>query len=300
MTGEARRKEIREVHKSYDLFYAVLGGVFLLLIGVLIGALLFGSDNQNYHMNLFTEALGVIGTVILVNRWYSHREQRRQREDLQRRLVIEAGSRSNDIAVAAIEHLHANDWLAGELGLLRNARLDYADLQKADLRSANLELAWLWRANLHQVNLFGANLKGAYLSSANLQTDLRYANLQEAILVFANLQGARMTHANLKGADLQSAYMQGADIRGADMQGAILTNAELEDAKFSIRTGNEKVDQSFDTTLPDGSLHTENVDLAKFTDSEHPDYDSTLEKIMDIRRTHNLDNRLPPVSRLKF
>ena len=280
-------------------FWWTVRFVFVGLIAFAIFTLgwIGGAD---YVTNIYTELIGVIigigFTVVFVDRHYANREEKRTAEELKRRLVREAGSRSNAIAVAAIEHLHANDWLADDDGLLRNARLDYAELLKTDLRSANLELAWLWRANLNNVDLFGANLKGAYLSSANLQADLRYANLQEAIMSFANLRGSRLTHANLRGADLTNAYLQHADMRAADLQGALLAYAKLEEATLSTRSGNDDIDQQFAATLPDGSLHTEDVDLAKFTDPNHPEFEAMLEKTVEIRRAHSLDNRLPPIS----
>lgn len=300
MTGKARRDEIRRIHREYKLLYVVMAVVLTLGVGIWIGAAIFADDPGGYAMNLVTEGFGVavsvVITVFVIDRIYERRDEERQTRELKRRLVREAGSRSNDIAIAAIEHLHANDWLAGPEGWLRNARLDYAEWQNTNLRGANLELAWLWRANLHGADLFGANLKGAYLSSANLQTDLRFVKLQEAIMSFANLQGSRLTHANLKGADMENAYIQNADLRGADLQGALLTNTMLEEATLSTRAGNDDFDHQLVATLPDGSLHTEDIDLAKFTDSTHPDFEATRDKIFEIRRAHGLDNRLPPAS----
>lgn len=172
-------------------------------------------------MNIVTEALGVVTSVVIsvfaIDRIYERRAEMRRTEELKRRLVVDAGSRSNDIALSAIEHIHAKDWLTGESGVLRNARLDYAELQNADLR-------------------------------------------------------------------------------GADLQGALLTHANLEEAKLSSPIGNDEMDQIFATILPDGSLHTEDVDLAKFTDPKNADFDATQEKIFGIRHALNLDNRLPPIS----
>jgi len=64
------------------------------------------------------------------------------------------------------------------------------------------------RLDLRDANLQYANLQGADLRDANLQ----YANLQGADLRGANLRGADLRGANLRGADLR-----GADLRGADL-----------------------------------------------------------------------------------
>ena len=59
-------------------------------------------------------------------------------------------------------------------------------MRNADLRNANLQYA-----NLQDVDLRNANLQYANLQDANLQdADLQYANLQDANLQDANLQDA--------------------------------------------------------------------------------------------------------------
>ena len=86
----------------------------------------------------------------------------------------------------------------------------------------------------------------------NLQeADLRGANLQEAILWLANLQ-----EANLRVANLQEANLWGTNLWGANLQGADLGGATFDE----------------NTMLPDGTKWTPGTDMARFTDSGHPDF----------------------------
>ena len=237
-----RREEIRTIHKKHRLFYELLGGLVLLIIGIFIGAMFFSGENpkDDYPMNLFTEAMGIAATVFVVNRWYVHRD----RERLKRRLVREAGSRSNDLARSAIGQLHDEGWLKGDDGLLREASLSRANwenmeglhranLQDANLRNANLKNASLSEANLQEARLFGANLENANLSDANLQrAKLPCARLENANLSRTNLQNAELDFTILQGASLNKANLQEAIMIGADLQGAHLYKADLQGANL--------------------------------------------------------------------
>ena len=236
-----RQEEIKTIHKKHRLFYELLGGLALLLIGIFIGAMFFGGGNQDYHMNLFTEAMGIAATVFVVNRWYVHHD----RERLKRRLVREAGSRSNDLARAAIGQLHDEGWLEGDNGLLRKANLSRANwenmeglhkvnLQGAKLENANLKNAILSEANLQEAKLSGATLENAYLGGVNLQeTRLSGVNLEKAYLCGANLQKAKLFVVNLEKASLNDANLRGAWMIRADLQGTYLYNANLQGANLS-------------------------------------------------------------------
>ena len=102
-------------------------------------------------------------------------------------------------------------------------------LQERDLRYANLQKAILCEANLHRTKLQGADLRGAELQGAYLSS----ATLQGANLRSAELQGADLRFAELQGADLRYAELQGADLSSAELQGADLRRAELQGADLS-------------------------------------------------------------------
>lgn len=163
-TLRKRWKEIRAIHKKYKVFYWLFAGSVLLLALVWVGILLFvDREDLGYEMNLFTEALGVyvsIGiTVLVIDIAY----ERRDKERLRVRLKREAGSRSSAIAIAAIDGLRAENWLLGDNGLLKCAKLNYANLEKVYLADSNLQNAQLVRANLKDADLTKASLTSTIL-----------------------------------------------------------------------------------------------------------------------------------------
>jgi uncharacterized protein YjbI with pentapeptide repeats len=279
----SREQEIREIWRDYKHFYRIIGGFALVSIGLWIGSILFSND-VGYGTNLFTEALGVLVTIAVLDRlndWRSHQQLKDQ-------LVQNAGNRDNSTAVSAVDRMRNENWLEGEKGLLRDRNLYRANLNLADFGNyANLEKSQLAGSQLQAATLYAANLRSTDLSQANLaHAYLREANLEGAKLTFAILQGANLKEANLKntdfsfadlsftkiwGSNLQNAILRGAnleeanmypvDLRGADLSQANLTNADMRHIQF-----NE------DTILPDGSNWSEGTDLEKFTNPDHPEY----------------------------
>lgn len=99
---------------------------------------------------------------------------------------------------------------------LKNARLEYAELQEAFINRTNFQQAKLFGAKFQKAYLWRANLQKTNLITADLsEANLNEADLQEAKLNSANLQGARLNEANLKGATFFNSILQGADLLGA-------------------------------------------------------------------------------------
>ncbi len=249
MWGKARREEIRRIHQKHKFFYEMLGGSVVLIISVLIGAVSFGANNPDFRMNLFTESMGIVATVFMINRWYGHRE----RENLKRRLIREVGSRSHDIAISAVEWMDREGWLRGEDGLLKgadlreaqlmDARMNGANLEKAEMRKADLRFGRLKDARFHsaqlpEARLFGAKLshakmRCAYLHSASAErADFSHACLDGATMDWLCLRGGNLSGACFRGASLHAAKLNGAGLSGADFYNADLTMSELRDAKY--------------------------------------------------------------------
>jgi uncharacterized protein YjbI with pentapeptide repeats len=65
-----------------------------------------------------------------------------------------------------------------------------------------------------------------------------------------------LSGANLEGANLNRATLEGTNLVGANLQGA-----SLEGTRFNA-----------ETELPDGTRWAANMDLARFTDPQHPDF----------------------------
>ena len=229
-----RMNEVWDHFRHYPNFLGMFGSGTLVIFGIWLGWLLFGSRSRllfaaeaeaSYFTNVFTEGISVIFTIVVLNR----AAQVRERERLKKDLLRQVRSRSSATAVPAIEQLREEGWLTGEDELLQEIELFEAQWKGADLGYANLQHVSLGKANLQGTNLGDANLQGATLGEVNLQgAILAKANLQGTNLWEANLQGADLRSANLQGAYLRSANLQGTDLRSANLQRAILAEANLQ------------------------------------------------------------------------
>lgn len=220
----------------------------MIVLGIGIGWLLF-ADKEGYATNIFTEVLGVAGTFFVLDYWVRRRDERKKVEELKTRLVHEAGSRVNAIAIQAVQALRHQRWLT----------VDDKEplLKRANLTEANLEEANLVRADLEGANFTVANLRGARL---------HWANLKEALLFGADLNRASLQGADLHDASLTSANLQGADLVRAKLRGANLTNANLRLAHLS------DAEYSTETILPDGSQWRLGTEMERFMNPNHPNF----------------------------
>ena len=221
------------------------------LVSLLSGMLLTG-DWGGLLLNLGAELAGALATYGLLELFIKRKEEE---ETKKADLIAQMGSRVPGEAIRATEELRRHGWLYD------------ASLQGANLGGANLQGAYLGGAKLQGTILSRANLKGAFLCGANLQaTFLVEAILWDADLTWADLQGAylqgaRLMSTKLKNADLTGADLKGAILAGTNLEGAILVEANLQGAEFNKHT-----------TLPDGKKWTPDTDMARFTDSKHPDF----------------------------
>ena len=305
MANTNRQEEIRDIHKRYRWFYGLAVGAIVLIISILIGAAWSGDENRSYQMNLVTEVIGIGATVFIINRLYEYRD----RENLKRRLVREAGSRANAIAISAIDQLREEGWLTGDNGLLKGLDLSGANLKNADLSEANLRWTNLKEADLRSAKLIGTDLRDTDLRFADLKNaDLSQAKLNSAKLFGANLQEAKLFGANLLVADLQNADLRKAEVRatnfgemqhrGADvfknipppaklqytkLQGAYLEGAILPSQRYQDATPPHK-SYLCCAVLPDEEKYTPTTDMKKYTDPQHSEFQEALDKIESIRR----------------
>ena len=181
---ENRWETIKDIWANNQWLFVIIGYVIGLLTFPLLQETV--TNLAGLLSGFVPEAVGIGFTVIFIDRLNQQREEKRRIKDLQERLVREAGSPVNNVAVHAIKELNNHGWLRGDDGVLQGANLNRADLQGADLSFANLKGA----------NLLGANLEGANLGNTNL----RNVNLKGA-----NLKGANLWGANLKGIDFEYA-----------------------------------------------------------------------------------------------
>ncbi|MEQ8676925.1 MAG: pentapeptide repeat-containing protein [Aggregatilineales bacterium] len=241
-----RDEEIRQIHREYTTFYQLGGGLLLVVIGVLIGALIF-ADDSGYGTNIYTEILSVGLTIGVLNVLQERRDTRNRIKDLQEQLVREAGSPAYAIAITAVDTMRKRGWLGRKNmiipddteSLLENANLFRVDLQNVNLEGSNLTNVNLYRANLTGTNLAGANLTNAILWKENLTrtilegANLTSADLRSTDLTSANLLQANLTRANLYRANLSNAYLERTDLTSANLESANLIDTHLVEANLT-------------------------------------------------------------------
>lgn len=111
-------------------------------------------------------------------------------------------------------------------------------------------------ANLQDAIINGADMRRAYLTFANLrEADLRGTDLSDAILRQCNLQAVLLLNVNLTGAKLLEADLRDANLNGANLTGANLAGATLEGARGVSDDALRSVDRLARAILPNGSLY---------------------------------------------
>ncbi len=248
--GMRRREENDRNHKRRVGIYRTIW-MAILFVSLLYGLFKYFQrefkDTPDFQLNWATELLGVVASTGVTLFFLDKLNERRDQNNLKQRLKGEAGSRSHDIAISAVEWMEREGWLRGKDGLLkgadlREARLSDARMVEANLQGTNLEKAWLCKARLnganlrdarmmhtkmHNVNLIGAELPNADCHNAELpDARLGGACLEDADLSFACLEGASLRNICCKGADFRNANLRRAFLGGADFYGADLSSAK--------------------------------------------------------------------------
>ncbi|MGJ3239602.1 MAG: pentapeptide repeat-containing protein [Anaerolineae bacterium] len=241
----SRWQEIQEIWKDYKNFYKLLRGFIVVALLLAMGAYIFVEQLTDFSMNVLTEAIGVLGTVLIVDILARYRAENERKQEL----IFQMGSDNNLIARSAVMLLKQRGWTKN--GSLKNAQLGNTNLSDEDLVYANLEkTSFVW-ATCVKTNFSSANLRGA---------DFYSANLEKAIFSGADLENSNFRGANLTGAVFSHTRLQNADLRSANMSEAFLMNADITGANL------EK------STLPDGTRWTSNTDMRRFTDPTHSDF----------------------------
>lgn len=181
---------------------------------------------------------------------------------------------------------------------------NFVDFYDAKMESAKLDNCILASCNFGNAQLWESSFEGAYLElsffndvmavNANFQrTILEYANMTNSNFIdcdfrYSNATCADFSRSQLENANMKNSILIGANfkqttLRHANLSGADLTYANLENVNwFNANGGNP-------TILPDGLIWTANTDMEKFTNPQHPDFNSTLEKINVIRSEAGID-----------
>lgn len=108
--------------------------------------------------------------------------------------------------------------------------------------------------------LFGGKKNGkrkATLKSSSLRgVDLSKIKLPGAKITNCDLRQANLSYADLSDVQFRNVNLKETNLREADLEGA-----DLQNGRFSKKT-----------TLPDGNGWTRDVDMARFTDHDHPEF----------------------------
>jgi hypothetical protein len=254
---DKRWKEIQHLWDNTPVLWMISGVLLGLLVGFLIGISYTRPVEGWFIDGFWPEAIGILVTVVVIDRLNANRDERRRLFELQERLVRQATGTSNEIAKGAIDELRDNGWLVGKNSILKRKKSTRANLEGVDLFGANLEETIFSFSNFRAAELSATHLLG----TSFVYSDLENAKLSEAYLV-----GANFNMANLKGSRLDTSNLAGANLINADLSGCSLYNANLENALiFQASFDN-------DTLLPDGNYWTTNTDINRYTNPEHPDF----------------------------
>lgn len=231
--------------KSNQVLYVIAGFLAGILFFPAIEAL--SSDASQLFSGFVPEAVGIAFTVLLIDRLYQRREEAQQKRLLQEKLVREAGSNINHVAVHATNELRAYGLLEQEHSVLKGAVFSGSNLTEANLSEVNLEGAYFEGVDLINTALFSTNLQGAKFLLCDLAgAALEGANLSDAVFKDTSLFGTFLANANLSRANLSNSYMG---------------NAHLWETKFDENT-----------ILPDGLRWSTDIDMTRYTDPENPDF----------------------------
>jgi len=243
----------------------------LVAVGILLG--IYGFFSQSDQVGFWINVIAAIFLGGLGYFFVSPIREARERNAHFKRLLREMGSRSNEVAIRAVEELRVLGYLTdGSIPKGTNfswANLRNAPLEKAKLKGVNLSFAHLEGADLRSTEFESADLSNARLEKAALL----HTNFEKADLNSAHFEGTVLFSVFFKKAHLYNAFFRNAvfiftNFSGADLYGADLRGAEFSKDKL-IRGMIFKGENVFEgTELPDGSFWNKDTDMAKFTNQQ--------------------------------
>ncbi len=308
--ANTRWEEIKNLWRENDFLYAIGGFLLGLLAFPLVEWIL--TDSQSLLGDLVPEAVGIVFTVLFIDTLYHRRESQQRKFNLQQRLIREAGSQINDLAVKAIEEIRYHKWHKGKNNIMRGQEFWHANLNQAKLAGFNLSYVILSGANLcetklHEVSFenskldyaqlkeakgFKINFQHADISGSNMTNAvLEHSNFSDCRLVFCVAEKAKFGASNFIRANARHINMLNGDFQEVDLTQANLSDSNLQNVNFCraklFRTNLENADLSgaifkhpihgeatfnTETILPDGKAWTSDTDMPRYTNPDHPDF----------------------------
>jgi hypothetical protein len=183
---EERWNEIKAIWRKNRLLLPFSVGSLMFFAGFIIGTASYMSQPEwlsNFSENFWIEAIGILITVIVIDRIYAANSL----HDRKILLFNQLKSRANSVAVDALEQIRREGWLDEVLAYYDN------EGGRASLRHLELQHA----------NLNGIELRNVELRTSKLyETDLRNAKLIGCDLAFSNVRNAFLGNTDLRGCDL--------------------------------------------------------------------------------------------------
>jgi hypothetical protein len=218
-------------------------------------------DLSTLMNDLVPETVGILFTVLILNRLATNRQQHNEKEDL----IREMGSYSTPIALRAVEALRARGWL--EDGSLIGRNFKEAELERANLQRAVLNRTSFVGANLRDTKTYHVQMKNVQMCDSDLRFGrFNVSDFSSSTMCSMDARGARFRACNFESAYLHESDFESCDFDGSNMKGTNLSNTNLEGAIFENVTFDEK------TLMPDGRWWTPETDISRFTDPYHPDF----------------------------
>lgn len=278
---QTRWQEIEKIWKDNRWLY-ILAGILMGIISVPAIEQITG-DLNTLIGNLVPETIGIIFTVLILNRAADNRAK----EEIKQQLLAELKSTSVSPAVNALDRLRREGWLNDDYFTSKEGKnLVEANWEGALIGGLNFENANLWGIKFNNVrSVYSQEYKPVNLRNSNLVR----AEFENALLVGAHLEGAYLQEAFFAETNLRDAHLEGALLKGAFLKDTNLTNAHLEGASFQdayisdVKWSDQYLNQP--AILPDGTPWTPEEDkrMERFTNPYHPEFYVTLEKINAIR-----------------
>lgn len=258
---QTRWLEIKKIWTDNRWLYVIAG----ILIGILTAPAIeqITGDLNTLIGNLVPETIGIIFTVLILNRAADNRAQ----AELRKQLLAELRSSSTSPAVNALDRLRHEGWLEDDYFISNEGSV---------LLRANWEGAYIGNLNFQNADLRGANFKGVVVVNKN---GIQKTSFKNADMWGIQLQGSNLKEVQLQGADLTKANLEHAILWGANLEGAYLQGAQLDKAMWADPFGIVK------TILPDGMPWSAEEDnqIERFTNALHPRYWETMKAVDAIR-----------------
>ena len=221
--NNSRWDEIKRHWFVENVWLWLLPGLFMGgILGYLIGIRSTADLDDWFISGIWPEILSTCVAVALIYRLDRWRDNVRETQRLKRDLLWQVKSRSNEMAIGAIDRLRYEGWLEGENGLLAGADLSETNLAQANLNDANLK----------GTDFTGANLEGATFIRSELEnSSFDLAFLAQACLYNADMSNASIWKTDLTGAKFQSTKAIGTRIRRSNLGDAFIgAFTDFEDA----------------------------------------------------------------------